>query len=122
MQQRPQPPELDIDRLPESVRNAIASAQREVVAAARTKQGEPDPSVRPGTSVPARLDDRTLLQVAAIRGHQLQQAFMRGREGAYGAGPRAGTGLWAGLAIAIAVALAIGLVALIQATIVHQAK
>ena len=130
MQQRPEPP-LDLDALPESVRKAVAAAQLEAVAAAQRQAGaadqaQPDPpaAASPGDAPagPPRFDDRTMLEVEAIRRRQLREAFMRGPPGPYATGPRAGLGLWVGLAIAIALALAIGLVALIQGTIEQQGK
>jgi hypothetical protein len=131
MQQRPEPPPLDLDALPEPVRKAFAAAQREAVAAAQ-REAVAAAQAQPPTPAPAgpgnapagppRFDDRTMLEVEAIRRRQLREAFMRGQPGPYASGPRAGLGLWGGLAIAIAVALAIGLVALIQGTIEQQGK
>jgi hypothetical protein len=139
MQQRPELPPLDLDALPDSVRKAVAAAQREAADAAQreaadaaqreagaTAQARPAPPAPAGPgNVPAgrpRFDDRTMLEVEAIRRRQLREAFMRGQPGPYAGGPRAGLGLWGGLAIAIALALAIGLVALIQGTIEQQGK
>jgi hypothetical protein len=121
MQERPELPPLDLDALPESVRKAVAAAQRDAVAAA---QPAPPAPASPGNAPagPPRLDDRTMLEVEAIRRRQLRDAFMRGQGGPYATGPRAGLGLWGGLAIAIALVLAIGLVALIQGTIEQQGK
>ena len=131
MQQRPEPPPLDLEGLPEPVRKAIAAAQQEAIAAAQrgggtttqAQPGPPEPSRPPAAPPgPARLDDRTMLEVEAVRRRQLREAFMRGQPGPYAGGARAGLGLWGGLAIAIALALAIGLVALIQGTIEQQGK
>jgi hypothetical protein len=123
MQQGPEPPPLDLDALPESVRKAVAAAQREVAATAEGRPGPPEPSTpRNAPARPTRLDDRTMLEVEAVRRRQLREAFMRGQPGSYATGPRAGLALWGGLAIAIALTLAIGLVALIQGTIEQQGK
>jgi hypothetical protein len=122
MQQRPEPPSLDLEGLPESVRKAVAAAQPGG-GAAQAQPGPPEPSSPPvAPPGPARLDDRTMLEVEAVRRRQLREAFMRGQPGPYAGGARAGLGLWGGLAIAIALALAIGLVALIQGTIEQQGK
>jgi len=98
MQQPPDPPELDLGRLP----------------------GRHEPATPATPASGDRLDDHTLLEVEAARQRQLEQGFARGRR----AGPPQGSGaswaLWAGLGTAVAVALAVALVAIIQASLGHQ--
>ena len=120
MQQPPDPPELDLGRLPEPVRGAAAAGRREVAAGRAAAETRPHEPATPATPAAGdRLDDHTLLEVGSARQGQLEQAFARGRP----AGPAQGSGawwaLWAGLAIAVAAALAVGLVAVIQATVGH---
>jgi hypothetical protein len=121
MQQPRDPPDLDLGRLPEPVRRAVAAAQREVAAAqAAADTSHHEPAAPATQSVGDRLDDHTLLEVEAARQRQLQQAFARGRTAGPAQGSSASWGLWAGLAIAVALALAVGLVAIIQATLAHH--
>ena len=117
------PPDDELHALPDSLRRAIAAAQRELeVAQKQSRTAQTTPAQRDAPAPPPRLDERTLLEVEAVRGRMLREAFMRGRTGRDSAGQRAGTGLWLGLAVAVALTLAVGLVALIQGTIQQQGK
>ena len=115
------PPDDQLHALPDSLRRAIAAAQRELgVAQEQSGTAQTTPAQRDAPAPPPRLDERTLLEAEAVRGRMLREAFMRGGAGRDPAGPRAGTGLWLGLAVAVALTLAVGLVALIQGTIQQQ--
>ncbi len=118
---------MDVSGLPEPVQRAIADVRRQLVETAAANQaaapGAAEQAARAaGPPAPGKLDDRVVLEADAVRRRRLQDAFLRGDPTSYRAGPKAGRGLWAGVALAIGLAITIGLVALIQATMEQQAR
>ncbi len=115
---------MDVSGLPEPVQRVIADVRRQLVESAAAGQpAAAEPGARaPAPPAPRQLDDRVVLEADAVRRRRLQDAFLRGDPSRDRVGPRAGRGVWAGVALAVGLALTIGLVALIQATMEQQAR